>query len=88
MHDTDCPPFSEVVLYLSGFIISVAMLGYILPGVTLRTWDHVSLPAIFFLIVFFAVTGYCCAKLILLLLPERKKVCPACRLLAKVLEID
>jgi hypothetical protein len=88
MHDTDCPPFSEVVLYLSGFIISVAMIGYILAGVNPGNGDYVSLPAISFLIVFLVVTGYCCAKLILLLLPERKKICPACSLLAKVLEID
>jgi hypothetical protein len=62
------------------------MIGYILLG-GLHNWDHTP-PTIFFLIVFCAIIRYFFAKLILMLLPDHKKVCPACNLLVMILETD
>ena len=88
MPDADCPPFKEIVFCLFIIIFSLFVIGYIQLGAGVRYWGEVPLHAIVVSIIFILVMGYSVARLILLLFPGRKKSCPMCSLLAKVLEID
>ena len=76
------------MFYLFIINLSVFIIGYIQLGVSTRYGGEVPLHAIVVSIMFIFIIGYSLANLILQLFPARKKFCPVCRLLAKVIEID
>ncbi|MHB8164187.1 MAG: hypothetical protein ACYDDV_07525 [Methanoregula sp.] len=88
MPETGCPSFLEIVFYIFSIIFSLAIIGYIWLGPDAGTGGEVPLYAIIIGAAFLILALYSAAKLILLLFPARRKTCPACRLLAKVIEID
>ncbi len=88
MPETGCPSFLEIVFYLFYIIFSLAIIGYTWLGLAAGTGGEVPLYAIVIVAVFLVIALCSIAKLILLLFPARRKTCPACRLLAKVIEID
>jgi len=88
MPDADCPPAWKIFSYLAVIILSVAMIWYIRPAENFWNTGAVPLYTIVAVIWFCIVIWYAAAQLILLLLPARKKTCPVCCLLAKVIEVD
>jgi len=88
MPETGCPSFREVVFYLFSIIFSLAITGYTLIRLNAGNGGEVPLYSIVIGAAFLILALYSIAKLILLLFPARRKTCPACQLLAKVVEID
>jgi len=88
MPETGCPSFLEIVFYLFSIIFSLAITGYTLLRLNAGNGGEVPLYSIVIGAAFLVLAIYSIAKLILLLFPARKRSCPACRLLAKIVEID
>jgi hypothetical protein len=88
MPDNDVLPSWEIFSYLICILISIAMIWYIHLGVNFWNVSHVPLSAILFLTGFCVIIWYCSMKLVFALLPARKKSCPACKLIAKIIEIE
>jgi hypothetical protein len=88
MPETGCPSFLEIVFYLFYIIFSLAIIGYTWLGLAAGNGGEVPLYAIVVAALFLILALYSIAKLILLLFPARRKTCPACNLLAKIIEID
>jgi hypothetical protein len=88
MSDTDAPPLWAVLGCLGNIILSVGMMWYLLLFISSCS----TCPAQPFVYVFFvgfsaiiALSGF---ELFTLLFSERKKSCPMCSLVAKIIEID
>jgi hypothetical protein len=88
MPDSTCPHPWEILSYTLCIIISVAMIWYIHLGANYGDLSRVSLAALLFLAGFCAIIWYSCVRLIFLLVPSRRRDCPACRLLSKIIEIE
>ena len=88
MPETECPSFLEITFYLFYILFSVTIIGYTWRGLDTGNGGGVPLFAIIIAAAFLILATYSLAKLILLLFPARRKSCPVCSLLAKVIEID
>jgi hypothetical protein len=88
MSDTDAPPLWAVLGSLGNIILSVGMMWYLLLFLSSCT----ICPARPFVYVFFVAFGAIIAlsafELFRLLFSERKKSCPVCSLVSKIIEID
>jgi hypothetical protein len=88
MSETSSPPFWRVLAYLTNIIISVAMIWYlIIFFVTCSTCTAKPLTFAFF-VAFCAIIVLSGLRLFGLLFPARKRSCPACSLISRIIEID
>jgi hypothetical protein len=88
MSDTDAPPLWAVLGSLGNIILSVGMIWYLI--IFLSSCS--TCPARPFVFVFIVAFGVVIAlsgfELFRLLFSERKKSCPVCSLVAKMIEIE
>jgi hypothetical protein len=88
MSDTDAPPLWAVLGSLGNIILSVGMIWYLI--IFLSSCS--TCPARSFVFVFIVAFGVVIAlsgfELFRLLFSERKKSCPVCSLVAKMIEIE
>jgi len=88
MSDTDAPPLWVVLGCLGNIIMSVGMMWDLL----LYLSSCSTCAARPFVYVFFIAFGVIIAlsgfELCMLLFSERKKICPMCSLVAKIIEIE
>jgi hypothetical protein len=88
MSDADAPPLWAVLGSLGNIILSVGMMWYILLFLSsCGTCPARPLGYLFF-IAFGAIIVLSVFELFRLLFSERKKSCPVCSLVAKVIEIE
>lgn len=88
MPDTDLPPFWDAMAFLVTIIISVAMIWYLSISLLRCNTCMLTPTGIIMVLAFGAIIVLSSFKLILMLFPERKEFCPACRLMSKIVEID
>jgi hypothetical protein len=88
MSESGSLPLWNVLAYLTNIIISVGMIWYLIDFVfTCSTCTAQPLTMVF-LIAFLAIIAISTFRLFGILFPERKKYCPACALITRVIEID
>jgi hypothetical protein len=88
MHDSGCPPFSEVLSYLFAIILSCAMIGYILLWLSASNLTNSPVNALAAPVVFALLILYSLFRLARELFPARLKRCKACSLVREMMEID
>jgi hypothetical protein len=81
--DAGIPPFRDVVAYLAGIILSVAVIILLLP----RLMAGIGIAWVF-MFAFCLVIGYCSMQLARGLFPGRLRRCPVCSLVREIIEID
>ena len=88
MSDTAAPPLWAVLGSLGNIILSVGMIWYLIIFLSSCS-TCAARPFVYVIIVGFAaiiaLSGF---ELFTLLFSERKKTCPMCSLVAKIIEID
>jgi prolipoprotein diacylglyceryltransferase len=88
MSETGSPPLWGVLAYLVNIIVSVAMIWYLI-NFFLSCSTCTAKPLIFvFFIAFLAIILISSFRLFGMLFPEKKKSCPACTLMTRIIEID
>lgn len=88
MSDTDAPPLWAVLGSLGNIILSVGMIWYLLIFLSSCSTCPARPFVIIFIVAFGVVIVLSGLELFRLLFSERKKSCPACSLVAKMIEID
>ncbi|MFA5267147.1 MAG: hypothetical protein WC379_04180 [Methanoregula sp.] len=88
MHDTGCPPFTDVLSLLFCIILSFAMILYLRIWISALQVQAIPLETWAFLFAFCAIIAYSSVRLAQGLFPERFRRCPACTLVRKIIEID
>jgi hypothetical protein len=88
MSESGSPPLWKVLVYLTNIIISVGMIWYLINFVFLCSTCTAQPLTFVFLIVFLTIIAISSFRLFRLLFPERKKTCPACALITRVIEIE
>jgi hypothetical protein len=88
MSETDAPPFWAVLGCLGNIILSIGMMWHLLLFLSSCS-TCAARPFVYLFIVAFGIiftlSGY---ELFKLLCSERKRSCPVCSLVAKIIEID
>jgi len=88
MSGSGSPPLWKVLAYLANTIISIAMIWYLIKFFfSCSTCTAKPLTFVFF-IAFLAIIAISSFRLFGMLFPERKKSCPACSLISRIIEID
>lgn len=88
MSDTGSPPLLRVLAYLTNIIVSVAMIWYLI-NFSLSCSSCAAKPLTFvFFVAFCAIIELSALRLSNLLFPARKKPCPVCSLISRIVEID
>ena len=88
MSESGSPPLWGVLAYLTNIIISIGMIWYLI-NFFLSCSSCTAKPLTFvFFIAFLAIIGISSFRLFGMLFPERKKSCPACSLITRIIEID
>jgi len=88
MSDTDAPPLWVVLGSLGNIILSVGMIWYLLLFLSSCSTCPARPFVYFFFIGFGAIIVFSAFELFRLLFSERKKTCPACLLVARIIEIE
>ena len=88
MSGTGSPPLLRVLAYLTNIIVSVAMIWYLINFyLSCSTCAAKPLTFVFF-VAFCAIIVLSALRLSELLFPARKKPCPVCSLISRIVEID
>jgi hypothetical protein len=88
MSGTGSPPLLRVLAYLTNIIVSVAMIWYLINFyLSCSTCAAKPLTFVFF-VAFCAIIALSALRLSELLFPARKKPCPVCSLISRIVEID
>jgi hypothetical protein len=88
MSESGSPPLWKVLAYLANIIISIGMIWYLINFFfSCSTCTAKPLTFVFF-IAFLAIIAISLFRLFGMLFPERKKSCPACSLITRIIEID
>ena len=88
MSESGSPPLWKVLAYLANIIISIAMIWYLINFFfSCSTCTAKPLTFLFF-IAFLAIIAISSFSLFGMLFPEKKKSCPACSLITRIIEID
>jgi hypothetical protein len=88
MSGTGSPPLLRVLAYLTNIIVSVAMIWYLINFfLSCNTCAAKPLTFVFF-VAFCAIIVLSALRLSELLFPARKKPCPVCLLISRIVEID
>jgi hypothetical protein len=88
MSGTGSPPLLRVLAYLTNIIVSVAMIWYLI-NFYLSCSTCAAKPLTFvFYVAFCAIIVLSALRLSELLFPARKKPCPVCSLISRIVEID
>ena len=88
MSGTGSPPLLRVLAYLTNIIVSVAMIWYLINFyLSCSTCAAKPLTFVFF-VAFYAIIVLSALRLSELLFPKRKKPCPVCSLISRIVEID
>jgi hypothetical protein len=88
MSDTGSPPFWGVLAYLVNIILSVAMIWYLINFFLSCSTCTVKPLTFVFFVAFLAIIVISAFKLFGMLFPEKKKSCPACSIINRIIEID
>jgi hypothetical protein len=88
MSDTDAPPLWAVLGSLGNIILSVGMMWYLLIFLSSCSTCPARPFVFVFIVAFGAIIALSGFELFRLLFYERKKTCPVCSLVAKMIEID
>jgi hypothetical protein len=88
MSESGSPQLWQVLAYLTNIIISVGMIWYLIDFVFTCSTCTAQPLTLVFLIAFLAIIAISSFRLFGILFPERKKSCPACALITRVIEID
>jgi hypothetical protein len=88
MSGTEAPPLWAVLGSLCNIILSVGMIWYLLLFLASCSACAARPFAIVFLVAFGVIIALSAFELFRLLFSERKKSCPSCSLVAKIIEID
>jgi prolipoprotein diacylglyceryltransferase len=81
-------PFWGVLAYLVNIVISVAMIWYLINFFFSCSTCTAKPLTFFFFIAFLAIIMISAFRLFGMLFPEKKKSCPACSLITRIIEID
>ena len=88
MSGTGSPPLLRVLAYLTNIIVSVAMIWYLINFyLSCSTCAAKPLTFVFF-VAFCAIIVLSALRLSELLFRKRKKPCPVCSLISRIVEID
>jgi len=88
MSGTGSPQLLRVLAYLTNIIVSVAMIWYLINFyLSCSTCAAKPLTFVFF-VAFCAIIVLSALRLSELLFPARKKPCPVCSLISRIVEID
>ena len=88
MSDTDAPPLWAVLGSLGNIILSVGMMWYLLIFLSSCSTCPARPFAFFFIVAFGVIIALSGFELFRLLFSERKKSCPVCSLVSKIIEIE
>ena len=88
MFDTGAPPLWAVLGSLGNIIVSVGMIWYLLIFLSSCSTCPARPFAVIVIIAFGVIIVLSGFELFRLLFSERKKSCPVCSLVAKMIEID
>ena len=88
MSDTDAPPLWAVLGSLGNIILSVGMIWYLFIFLSSCSTCPARPFAFFFIVAFGVIIALSGFELFRLLFSERKKSCPVCSLVSKIIEIE
>jgi hypothetical protein len=88
MAESGSPPLWKVLAFLANIIISIGMIWYLMNFFFSFSTCTAKPLTFFFFIAFLAIIAISSSRLFGMLFPERKKSCPACSLITRIIEID
>jgi len=88
MSESGSPPLWKVLANLANIIISIGMIWYLMNFFFSCSTCTAKPLTLIFLIAFLAIIAVSSFRLFGMLFPERKKSCPACSLITRIIEID